>query len=424
MGTGNRKYKGLEQVGDTTVRLSFTYLGRRWREPEKIPRGNEGVVHEALLGWEKQCAFVVSAIKAGSFDYSSFFPDSKNLEQVKALLGSQETIYTTKDYLVKWLKTSAKTNEETTSLENYQIIQNRIPDILNIPITDLTFEHVETMAESWGNITHTIDNKISPIRCALRLALHDGLIPVNWLEGRHIEGVEVFDPDNDDDINPFTKQQRSDLLKACKHQQDRNLFRVLMWTGLRPSEICCLRWTDIDWTKGTIRINKSMPRKASRLKPPKTKAGKRFVRILPDCKFALLSQRQFTYVKGVEEEEQNGVIFHNPNTNKPWNADGKIRDHWIQICKIAGVEYRKPYQLRHTYASMMIMSGEPIRWLSAQMGHSSVMHTLDIYSRWIDEDDIGSGNKASKIYSDISAEEMEIPNPVNSALIPAEIPLI
>tara|TARA_B100001964_G_C13650996_1_gene344705 strand:- start:97 stop:360 length:264 start_codon:yes stop_codon:yes gene_type:complete len=81
---------------------------------------------------------------------------------------------------------------------------------------------------------------------------------------------------------------------------------------------------------------------------------------------------------------------------KPWKADNKIREHWIQICKIAGVTYRRPYQLRHTYATMMIIAGEPIRWISAQMGHSSVMHTLDIYSRWIDDDDPTSGDKASK----------------------------
>ena len=56
------------------------------------------------------------------------------------------------------------------------------------------------------------------------------------------------------------------------------------------------------------------------------------------------------------------------------------------------------------HTTMMIMAGEPIRWISAQMGHSSVMHTLDIYSRWIYDDDPTSGDKASKIYSDIKDE--------------------
>lgn len=406
------KYKGIERISKTSVRIKFTYLGKPWREIEEIKTGDDEVVHLSIQRWENVRALIVADIKARRFDYATYFPDSKHLGEVNILLGKQKQIHTTEEYLLKWLKVSSKTNEETTSGENYKIIKNRIPDILQIDITQLTFEDVEKMAERWGNTTHTIDNKISPIRCALRLAVHDGLIPTNWLDDRHIEGVEVFDPDHDDDINPFNRQERRALLKACKHQQDRNLFRVLMWTGLRPSEICCLRWTDIDFKKGTIRINKSFPRKATKLKPPKTKAGKRPVKILPDCKFALESQKQFTYVAGVEEEEQNGIIFHNPNTNEPWKADGKIREHWIQICKIAGVEYRRPYQLRHTYASMMIMAGEPIRWLSTQMGHSSVMHTLDIYSRWIDEDDIGSGSKASANYSDFADEEIKEPEPV------------
>jgi integrase len=405
---GNRecKYKGVEQISNSSVRINFTYLGRGWREIEPIKTGDDDVVHRSCKKWEDIRALIVADIKAGRFDYAAYFPKSKKLEQVQALLGNKQNIFTTKDYLYKWLKASSKSNEETTSLENFQIIKNRMPNILSIPIDKLTFEDVETMAEGWGNRTHTIDNKISPIRCALRLAVHDGLIPSNWLAHRKIEGVEVFDPDHDDDINPFNKQERTDLLKACKHQQDRNLFRFLIWTGLRPSEVCCLKWSDIDWTKGTIRVNKSFPRKATRLKPPKTKSGKRLVKILPDCKFALNSQKQFTYIDG------NEIIFHNPNTNEPWNADNKIRDHWVQICKIAGVTYRRPYQLRHTYATMMIMAGEPIRWISTQMGHSSVMHTLDIYSRWIDDDDPTSGDKASKIYSDIDDEEIEEPKPV------------
>nr|WP_246404134.1 tyrosine-type recombinase/integrase [Halomonas stenophila] len=48
-----------------------------------------------------------------------------------------------------------------------------------------------------------------------------------------------------------------------------------------------------------------------------------------------------------------------------------------------GDRYRRPYQTRHTYASMMVSAGEPLAWVSRQMGHTSVVTTARIYANWI-----------------------------------------
>ncbi len=51
-------------------------------------------------------------------------------------------------------------------------------------------------------------------------------------------------------------------------------------------------------------------------------------------------------------------IFHNPFTQVPWNSSDQIRDPWRTVLKRAGVRYRNPYQMRHTYASMILSAGE------------------------------------------------------------------
>jgi integrase len=409
LGARKRKYKGVERISGTTVRISFTYLGKPWREIETIKTGNESIEHEACKRAEALYLLIKQKIKLNQFNYREFFPKSKkHIQEVDALLG-KKGVPTVRDYCHKWLKARAKKNEDNTTQELVLIIQNRLiyigdnpthKDVLTTPIDEATFEQVEEMAESWGNSSKTITNKLTPIVGALTLARIDGVIPFNWLEKREIEGVEVFDPDEDEDVRPFNREERRELLKACKHQQDRNLFRFMFWTGLRSSEVVCLTWKDIDFYKGTIRINKSFPDKAKKVKKPKTKASKRLVKILPDCLHALESQKQFTF----DEDDKSVTIFRNPNTNKSWSVN-RIREHWIVICKLAKVEYRKAYQTRHTYATMMIMAGEQIRWVSSQMGHSSVMHTLDIYASWIDDDAPDSGGDAVKLFSDTEDEE-------------------
>ena len=70
------------------------------------------------------------------------------------------------------------------------------------------------------------------------------------------------------------------------------------------------------------------------------------------------AQKQWTFLEGE-------YIFHNPRTNKPWEGDQPIRKTlWTHALKKAGVTYRNPYQTRHTYASMMLFSGEHPMWVS------------------------------------------------------------
>lgn len=103
--------------------------------------------------------------------------------------------------------------------------------------------------------------------------------------------------------------------------------------------------------------------------------------MLPPVEQALIDQKQYTLL-------QNGKIFLNPTTGKQYTGDQQIRKtFWIPLLKRADVRYRNPYQTRHTYASMMLSSGENLAWVSSQMGHSNVLITARTYARWIASND-------------------------------------
>lgn len=400
MGARKRKYRGVERISESTVRIKFSYLGRAWREIETIKTGNESVEHEACKNAESLYLLIKQTIKSGKFNYQDFFPKSSHLLEVDRLLGRTSNKISTKDYCLQWCDEHER-HVATGTINEYRLIinnrwsKNPETDISNIPFVDLTFDETKKMADAWGNTTHTIYNKLSPLSCSLEKAVRDKVIPFDWLKNQPIIGIDkdLFDGDKEDDhVDPFNKQERPILIDGCKHQQDRNIFLFLMWTGLRPSEAVVLKWTDIDFDKGFIVVRKAKPDKEPKVKTTKTKSSKRKVKINADSLNALLSQKDYTYNLGTE------VIFNNPNTDKPWRVD-KLRDHWLGICKHTGVTYRYPYQLRHTYATMMVMSGEKIEWISKMMGHKSVLHTWNTYSRWIDDDAPDSGDKASSLFS-------------------------
>jgi len=54
-----------------------------------------------------------------------------------------------------------------------------------------------------------------------------------------------------------------------------------------------------------------------------------------------------------------------------------------RVCKAAGLEVRNPHDLRHTYATTLLMAGMSPAYVQRQLGHSSIAITVDIYGHWV-----------------------------------------
>ncbi len=68
------------------------------------------------------------------------------------------------------------------------------------------------------------------------------------------------------------------------------------------------------------------------------------------------------------------------------------------------MKHRIPYNLRHTYASTMISSGENLHWVASQLGHKNVTMVLKHYGRWIPEVDPMAGSKAEELALKLAAK--------------------
>ena len=113
---------------------------------------------------------------------------------------------------------------------------------------------------------------------------------------------------------------------------------------------------------------------------------------------ALAAQKQYTLLKGEH-------VFENPNTGEPWQNNCTFpKRHWAPLLKRAKVTHRIPYNLRHTYASTMISSGENLHWVANQLGHKNVTMVLKHYGRWIPEVDPMAGSKAEELALKLAAK--------------------
>jgi integrase len=198
----------------------------------------------------------------------------------------------------------------------------------------------------------TLANRQSVLRAAPNEATADEIISVNPMLGWTYTLPEA--PKEEDDVDPLSAEKQQLLLNGCAETAERNMFKFAFWTGLRTSEYAAVRWGDVDWVRGAIRISRAWTTTADRRGPRghEDQSRSAAIKLLAPALEALEAQKPLTLLA-------DGYIFLNPRTGEPWRGKTPIWTAWGRAIRKAKVAYRKPYQTRHTYASMMLSAGKP-----------------------------------------------------------------
>lgn len=375
---------GVRAATDGSIEIDFYYRGARCRERLKLPPTPRN-----LNAARNKLGQIKAEIAANTFDYASHFPGSSRAAKLTPFAGGLVLV---RKALNDWYDRMEPELQHSTLLGYRRIIDHVLaPAIGDIPLRDLTRVHVKDRLIGGFDPDVTakrINNVLGPLRSMLTEAVDDGLIqanPIDTLVVRRRGRVDATE-----DVDPFTPDEVKAIL-ATAEGQFRNFCAFNFATGLRTSEMIGLHWPRIDWINGRARISQAFVMGA--MKTTKTQAGIRDVQLLPQALAALAAQKAHTYLAGAE-------VFQDPDTLAAWGGDKQVRvKHWTRVLKKAGVRYRYPYQMRHTFASTALSAGENVMWVARQMGHKDWTVTARRYARWIPSVVPDAGAKLSELWS-------------------------
>jgi integrase len=189
------------------------------------------------------------------------------------------------------------------------------------------------------------------------------------------------------DPAPFTIEERDLFLTKAEKIYSPGLLlllKLMLYCGLRLGEALAVRVRHFDLNRKTYHVTESFYRQVF----DKPKADKcRWV----DLPAPLLDEIR-NHIAGLRKESlkagNGGVVdlmFPDPEAkNRIPYSQRKIQNLVKKVCTRAGLDVRNPHDLRHTYATIMLMSGK-VRsaYIKEQLGHSSIEITVDIYGHWI-----------------------------------------
>lgn len=317
-------------------------------------------------------------IKAGDFDYAEYFPDSpragvsrKKAGLMRALLQKQLETY---ERQVQNGQLSPSTYNGYAKVINGE----RMKHWYEIQASDVTPSMLREWISGMDCTSKAIRNMLIPLRSVFEDALNDGLIEFNPFERIALTKlIRQTSRASDYVVQPFTRLEREAILAAAR-EDERPMLQFWFNSGLRPGELQALQWDHIDFDKkiACIVLNQVV----GVIKAPKTDAGKREVELNTEAVDALKQQRAISQVRGPR-------VWLNPRTLKPWTTDAQIRKTlWLPVMERAGIEYRNPYQIRHTYASTLLTAGANPWYVAQQLGHEDVEMVFRTYGKFIRED--------------------------------------
>ena len=161
------------------------------------------------------------------------------------------------------------------------------------------------------------------------------------------------------------------LIAACT-EPTRTIVLLATMTGLRIGEILALRWKRIDFIKETLVVAETCY--LGRFGTPKTRASRREVPLSPAFVEAL--RNHFT---ASADRNAEALVFATRHGGPL--ASNNLRNRGLRpACKRAGLPKLSWHALRHTHGTLLHVQGTPLKVGQAQLGHSDLATTLEVYT--------------------------------------------
>jgi integrase len=265
-----------------------------------------------------------------------------------------------------WLPFYAGQRSSSSYQNRESVVRNHIiPALGHIRLGKLSPILVQTFYNdlSAKYAPNTVLGIASTLSAALRMAVEWELLHRNPAQGARTVAARKKDP------AIWTPEQVRAFLAAETDPHWYCLWAVLLETGMRRGELLALRWGDIDFEGGTVRVERTITKagkgKGSTIGPTKTARGVRNVALSASC-LELLRRRHMEANKLVP-------IF-------PFSVN-QLYDRFVRLAaSVPSLPRIRPHDTRHSNVVAALEAGIPLIVISERLGHASIRITGDVYA--------------------------------------------
>lgn len=362
--------------------LDFSYRGVRCREQTALPDTPQNrKTLEALATRIKR------DLAKGLFQYRTYFPDSPRAAAFDASLVSPVQLapigdqspgvqVTFREASEAWFTENKPRWRHTNASTTQSILDKRLLPAFSDKLVDaitraelLTFR-AQVAGTSNRKEQETLSaSRVNHIMGVARMVLADASDKLGFVSPyRNIKPLRAKKAD----IEPFSLDEVERMLTTVRSDFQPYLT-VRFFTGLRSGEANALEWKHIDFENDLIRVRQVLVK--DELVETKTDGSTRDVPMIPSVRQALLEQRKIT-------PEDSRWVFVSPEGG-PINLVNFTNRVWHPLLRHLGLRSRRPYQTRHTAATLMLAAGENPEWVARILGHSSTEMLFRVYSRYV-----------------------------------------
>lgn len=371
--------------------IDFTYRGVRCREQTAL--GDSAANRKRVEAVLKKLR---EAIAAGTFIYGEFFPGSA---QAARFAGSESTSSSTlvpkamtevvaaaelaampatpafRDFVTTWLaEHQIEWRRSHIKVLNSTLDGHLLPAFGDKPVGTITKSDVLGFRAKLGDKPGRTGEKLSAKRInnilgVLRQIMVDAADRNDFISPcANVRPLKV----RKSDVRPFSLDEVSLILKTVRKDWH-DYFQVRFLTGMRTGEAHGLKWKYVDFERRQILIRETFVLGEDEY--TKTDSSQRDIQMSQPVFDALKRQWE---VSGKLSE----YVFCNreghPIDNK--NFSDRV---WYPLLRHLGLAARRPYQMRHTAATLWLASGESPQWISNQLGHANSQMLFTVYGRFV-----------------------------------------
>ncbi|MEJ5209548.1 site-specific integrase [Denitratimonas sp. CY0512] len=367
--------------------LDFRYRGVRCREQTAL---QDTPANRRTL--ESLANRIKRELAKGTFDYALFFPDSPRAAQFAApqtasprsearadsstsLPASTGPVPTFGEFAETWFDEN-KPRWRDTHAETIRgtLDQHILPAFRARQLGEITRADLLAFRGELGKLAKKNGDTLSPSR------INHIMTPLRMLLAEASERYEFVTPFRNIkplrlpklDIQPFSLEEVHRILDTVRKDWQPYLA-VRFFTGMRTGEVNGLEWKHIDFDQDLILVRQTIVK--GKLENTKTDGSMRDIPMVPAIRAALLEQRKLV-------PEDCPWVFAQRN-GEPISLVNFTNRIWHPLLRHVGLTRRRPYQTRHTAATLMLGSGENPEWVARMLGHANTEMLFRVYSRYV-----------------------------------------